>query len=202
VLEIALGMLAVLLQSEKRLRRDGDARSPPSGAQIMSAAQTLSTEEFVRSYPDEWLQHRQVLERIVLAAAQSRASVWSGDLHQKNRWICGAPGVGKSQWAAEQSPMTTTLKKTRDDWWDGDSLALINGGIVENYPPSPEGDRLAAELKNGGDRYPFLGGVKGSTTLVDPGKFTLIMTSNYSIGQCFRREQDRAAMRSEGASGR
>jgi hypothetical protein len=56
-------------------------------------------------------------------------------------------------------------------------------------------DRLAAELKNWGDGYPFLGGVKGSTTLVDPGTFTLIVRSNYSIEQCFAREQDRAAMR-------
>jgi hypothetical protein len=77
--------------------------------------------------------------------------------------------------------MTTTLKKTRDHWWDGYSPALTNGVIVENYPPAPEGDRLAAELKSWGDRYPFLGGVKGSTTLVDPGKFTFVITSNYSI---------------------
>jgi hypothetical protein len=103
--------------------------------------------------------------------------------------------VGKSQWAAEQSPMTTTLKKTRDHWWDGYSLALTNGVIVENFPPSPEGDRLAAELRNWGDRYPFPAGVKGSTTLVDPGKFTIVVTSNYSIDQCFGRDQDRAAIR-------
>jgi hypothetical protein len=70
-------------------------------------------------------------------------------------------------------------------WWDGYSLALTNGVIVENCPPSPEGDRLAVEWKTWGDRYLFLAGVKGSTTLVDPGKFTLIVTSNYSIEQCF-----------------
>jgi hypothetical protein len=34
---------------------------------------------------------------------------------------------------------------------DGSSLVLTNGVMVENYPPSPEGDRLAAELKNWGD---------------------------------------------------
>jgi hypothetical protein len=91
--------------------------------------------------------------------------------------------------------MTTTLNKTRDPWWDAYSLALTNGVIVENYPPAPEGDRLAAELKSWGDRYPFMGGVKGSTTLVDSHKFTLVITSNYSIEQCFGREQDRDAMR-------
>jgi hypothetical protein len=121
--------------------------------------------------------------------------VWGGDLRQQNPWSWSVSGVGKSQWAAEASPMTTTLKKTRDHWWERYSLALTNGVIIENYPPAPEGDRLPAELKDWGDRYPFLGGVKDSTTVVDPGKFTLILTSNYSIEQCFRPEQDRAAMR-------
>jgi hypothetical protein len=64
----------------KRKRSPATAeRRPDHGA-----AQTLSTEDFVRSYPEEWLQHRQTLEKIMLAAAQARAAVWDGDLHQKN----------------------------------------------------------------------------------------------------------------------
>jgi hypothetical protein len=90
-----------------------------------SAAQTLSTEDIVRSYPEEWLQHRQALETIMLAGAQSRATKWDADLHLKNVWIWGVPRVGKSQWAVEQSPMTTTLKKTRDHWWDGGSCRKL-----------------------------------------------------------------------------
>jgi hypothetical protein len=66
---------------------------------------------------------------------------------------------------------------------------LTNRVIVENYPPSPQGERLASELAKWGDRYPFVGGVKGSPGV--PG-FTLIVTSNYSIDQCFRREEDGA----------
>jgi hypothetical protein len=131
----------------------------------------------------------------MLEVARAKAQVWTGDLHLKNVWIWGEAGVGKSRWAADQSPMTTTLKKTHDHWWDGYSLALTSGVIVENYPPAPDGDRLAAEVKHWGDRAPFQAGVKGSTILVDPGKFTLIVTSNYSIEQCFSRPQDRAAMR-------
>jgi hypothetical protein len=77
-------------------------------------------------------------------------------------------------------------------WWDGYSLALTNGVIVENYPPSPQGERLVPELEKWGDRYPFVGGVKGSTLLVDPGRFTLIVTSNYSIDQCFSRTSGEA----------
>jgi hypothetical protein len=35
------------------------------------------------------------------------------------------------------------------------------------------------------DRFPFNGHVKGSTVVVDSGRFTLIVTSNYWIEQCF-----------------
>jgi hypothetical protein len=45
------------------VKKGDEPPRPPSGAQIMSAAQTLSTEDFVRSYPEEWLQHRQALEK-------------------------------------------------------------------------------------------------------------------------------------------
>jgi hypothetical protein len=46
-----------------------------------------------------------------------------------------------------------------------------------------------------GDRYPFVGQVKGSTLLVDPGRFTLIVTSHYPIEQCFSGEAEREAMK-------
>jgi hypothetical protein len=42
-----------------------------------------------------------------------------------------------------------------------------------------------------GDRYPFVGHVKRSTLLVDPGRFTLIVTSHYPIEQCFSGEAER-----------
>jgi hypothetical protein len=47
--------------------------------------------------------------------------------------------------------------------------------VRRELPAIARRGRLAAELKNWGDRYPFLGGVKSSTTLVDPEKFSLIV---------------------------
>jgi hypothetical protein len=46
-----------------------------------------------------------------------------------------------------------------------------------------------------GDRYPFVGQVKRSTLLVDPGRFTLIVTSHYPIEQCFSEEAERAVIK-------
>jgi hypothetical protein len=40
------------------------------------------------------------------------------------------------------------IEEAPDHWWDGYSLALTNGQIVETYSPAPERDRLAVELKN------------------------------------------------------
>jgi hypothetical protein len=74
-------------------------------------------------------------------------------------------------------------------------LALTGGVIIENYPAAPAGDRMASEMLKWGDRYPFAGQVKGSTLLVDPGRFTLIVTSHSSSEQCFSGEAERGAMK-------
>jgi hypothetical protein len=52
---------------------------------------------------------------------------------------------------------------------------------------------MAPEMLKWGDRYPFSGQVKGSTLLVEPGRFTLIVTSHYSIEQCVSGEAEKGA---------
>jgi hypothetical protein len=39
-----------------------------------------------------------------------------------------------------------------DIWWDGYSLALTGGAIVDNYSTAPAHDRLAPEMLKEGDR--------------------------------------------------
>jgi hypothetical protein len=131
----------------------------------------------------------------MLISAILKAKVWNGDLHGKNLWVWGAPGVGKTLLARQQSALGSTLHKNCDVWWDGYSLTLTSGVIIENYPAAPAGDRLAQELQKWGDRYPFSGQIKGSTVLVDPGRFTLIVTSHYRIEQCFSGEVEQEAMK-------
>jgi hypothetical protein len=60
---------------------------------------------------------------------------------------------------------------------------------------APTGEKLVTDLEIWGDRDPFTAHVKGSTVVVDPGRFTFIVTSHYSIDQCFREETDRAALK-------
>jgi hypothetical protein len=175
--------------------RAPDPDPDPKGATLLAAAQTLSTEQFIQTYPETWLEHRTSLERIMLIAAIAKARTWDGDLHEKNLWIWGARGVGKSLFARQQSALGSTLLKNSDIWWEGYSLTLTGGVIVENYPAAPAGDRMAGEMLKWGDRYPFAGQVKGSTLLADPGRFTLIVTSHYPIEQCFSGDLEREAMK-------
>lgn len=65
----------------------------------------------------------------------------------------------------------STLHKKCDVWWEGYSLTLTGGAVIENYPVGPVGDRLVRELQKWGDRYPFSGQIKG--------RFTLVATAHY-----------------------
>jgi hypothetical protein len=110
-------------------------------------------------------------------------------------WIWGVPGIGKSVWAAPHSQSQQTLRKNFGKWWDGYSLILTTRVVIDNYPRRPGGSRAAAELKKWGDRYAFLGDIKGSHVFVDLGRFTLVIASNWSIDDTFREEGDRQALK-------
>ena len=49
-------------------------------------------------------------------------------------------------------------------------------------------------MKIWGDRYPFVGECKGSHQMIEPGRFFLIITSNYAIDDCFQTEEDKEAI--------
>jgi hypothetical protein len=78
--------------------RPADRGPDTDGATLVAAARNLSAEQFIRSDPDAWLEHRASPERIMLIAAIAKARVCDGDLHAKKPWICGVPVVpgGKS----------------------------------------------------------------------------------------------------------
>jgi hypothetical protein len=70
------------------------------------------------------------------------------------------PRIGKSTFSQAQRPITSTLRKNCDLWWDAYSLVLTNDVIVEDYPRAPLWDRMAEELEKWGDRERFVGSVK------------------------------------------
>jgi hypothetical protein len=66
--------------------------------------------------------------------------------------------------------------------------------LIGDWPSKPAGDMLNQHLKVWGDRYCCIGETKGSAMLIAPGKFFLIITSNYHPNQCFSREEDLGAI--------
>jgi hypothetical protein len=45
---------------------------------------------------------------------------WSGKLKNKNFWIGGIAGMGKSHWAANMPSAEEQYRKNPNKWWDGD----------------------------------------------------------------------------------
>jgi hypothetical protein len=162
---------------------------------IIHDAETMEPEEFKNKWPQEWYLRRSTVERIMMEAIGKRAKTWHGQLWQKNYWIWGAPGVGKSKWAMEQISMTNILKKNTNKWWCGYNICTTKLVILEDYPALPIGDQLQHHVKVWADRYPFLGEIKNGGTIVETGRIALVITSNYPIERCFSHPEDVEAIK-------
>lgn len=156
---------------------------------------TLTTNEFRDKYPKEWYVHREKVLQVMIDSAMKSVRDFNGDLGDKNVWIWGEPGVGKSRWACSNGTYNEILKKNFNKWWDGYNLLETKIVIIEDYPCLPQGNLLIQHMKIWGDRYPFEGECKGSHLMVEPRRFFLIITSNFPITECFENEEDQKAIK-------
>lgn len=116
-----------------------------------------------------------------------RPSILDGELG--NEWWWGPTGTGKSRALHEQYP--GHYQKPLNKWWDGYEDEEVVG--LEEVHPGCRG-WLGHFLKIWADRYPFTAEVKGGTLKnVRPRK--LIVTSNYTIEECFPDTQDYEPLR-------
>lgn len=101
-------------------------------------------------------------------------------------WIYGATGRGKSRYVDRlKQSGKSVYKKPRNKWWNG----YVNQDIVHIEELGPkECQHLGAFMKEWCDRYEFNAETKGAMMRIRPKK--IIVTSNYSIKECFPEEQD------------
>lgn len=109
--------------------------------------------------------------------------VFNGDLQTKNVWIYGKPRTGKSALVRSfaNSRGFKIYNKLGNKWWDGfrDHEVVV----LEDLDPSTA-KLLSRHFKLWCDRYPFTGEIKGGSLTIDP-RFFFIVTSNYSLRDCF-----------------
>nr|WQA30145.1 MAG: rep protein [Cressdnaviricota sp.] len=126
-----------------------------------------------------------ITQWILEVQAESDQKPIDGDLKEKNIWVWGPPGTGKSRWA-HQLPGTKYMKLS-NKWWDGYNGQPIV--IMEDLDL-----QLAQHLKLWADRYVFTAEVKGGHRPIRP-DFNLVVTSNYHPDSCFTNPEDAAAIR-------
>lgn len=101
----------------------------------------------------------------------------------QHEWWYGPTGTGKSRQAWDLYP--DHYSKAVNKWWDGYYGQEVV--VIEEWEPKNE--MTASKLKIWADRYPFPAEIKGGTLQrVRPTK--IIVTSNYTIDECFPNPQD------------
>lgn len=140
-------------------------------------------------YPQTYLKFRKAIDELCIKFGPQEET-WDGDLQQKNLWLWGAPGVGKSKRVRDEAE-GPVYSKNCNKWWDG-----YNGEetvIIEDMDPT-RANMLALHLKLWLDRYPFLGEIKGGAMTITP-RYKLVITSNYSPEACFNNPEDLEAIK-------
>lgn len=135
-------------------------------------------------YPKESLIYLNKLQQMASVLKESEGyTEWNGDLTTKNYWIYGPPRTGKTKWARSQS--TNLYHKLYSKWWKS-NMGHPDLIIIEDFPCFQQTNgALGQHIKLWADRYTFTAEYKGGHTLIHPKDYILIVTSNYSIDECF-----------------
>nr|WAE42633.1 MAG: replication associated protein [Cressdnaviricota sp.] len=132
-------------------------------------------------YPGEYFRYQERIRSLRVRPA----TPLDGDL--EHEWWYGDTGTGKSRRLWHEYP--DHYAKELNKWWDG----YCDESIVAIEEWSPKNECTASFLKIWADRYPFPAQIKGgSLKKIRPRK--IIVLSNYTIGQCFEKAEDREPM--------
>lgn len=153
-------------------------------AQYQEAYELAKQQRVTEIDPELQIKHLTTLDRI----AAREAPVLACLENYPGFWIYGAPGVGKSRTAREMAP--DAYMKTLNKWWD--HYKNEEDVIIDDIDPD-SAKYLVHHLKQWLDIYKFKCEYKGGAKDIRPKR--IIITSNYSIDECFEREADQKAIK-------
>lgn len=130
---------------------------------------------------EEYPRHYLIYFKTLMSIRAFNSTPLEGEL--EHEWWFGPTGTGKSRMIWEKYPHH--YQKSVNKWWDG----YFGQEVVAIEEWEPKNECTASKLKIWADRYPFPGEIKGGTLeKIRPKK--IIVTSNYTIRECFPNPQD------------
>lgn len=163
--------------------------------QLLYDMRNMKESDFEAAHPTYYLNHSERVQKFRQEALAKVQNTYNGNLKSKNLWIWGPAGVGKSRLARTSIDMKLIYEKPLNKWWDGLDCDGVKRVIIEDWPDKENGGNfLVQHLKIWADRYAFTAEIKGSAKRVAP-NFNLIVTSNYSIDECFSNSRDIEAIK-------
>lgn len=144
---------------------------------VLDLAEAGELKTIKDEYPRHYLQYFKTL----MSIRAYNSKPLDGEL--QHEWWYGPTGTGKSRTAWDRYP--DHYQKPLNKWWDG----YFGQDVVVIEEWEPKNECTASKLKIWADRYPFPGEIKGGTLeRIRPTK--IIVTSNYTIRECFPNPQD------------
>ena len=176
-----------VIRTEENMRKKKETANDRA-IEILKDIKELPRDEFIRKHASFYLYKRQIYDKFKTEYEMETMDNYEGNLKDKNFWIYGSAGSGKSMLAAKWLPEEFILRKTSNKWFDGYTrkVKLI---VIDDLCPNLN-DQSARTMKNLADRYKFVVEVKNSTIVISPKDYCLLITTNYTLEEIFPNATD------------